>query len=137
ERWVYYLVREPRAAPRLARLSLDDDGRTARTRAGRRAGADHLHRVRARARLVLRCALRRRRYRAGQTHTRGDHRHGAAVMVAVDVAGDGIGDARVLRALRPSPDPVVSHGGTKDLRGAHRRDGAFGDPDGGAHRRAD
>ena len=56
----------------------------------------------------------------------------AAVLVADDVAGDGIGDARVLRALRPRSDPFLAGRGAADLRGSHRHDGALDRPDGGA-----
>ena len=51
----------------------------------------------------------------------------AAVLVADDVAGDGIGDARLLCALRPRPDPLLAGRGAKGVRGAHRRHGALDD----------
>jgi hypothetical protein len=38
----------------------------------------------------------------------GDHRQPAAVVVADGVAGDGVGDARLLRALRPRSHPFVA-----------------------------
>ena len=66
----------------------------------------------------------------------GHHRQRAARLVAVAVAGDGVGDARLLLALRSRPHSLLPGRRTEDLRGAHRRDGALGDPDGGAARRA-
>ena len=52
--------------------------------------------------------VRRHRPRCRPRHAGGHHRLRAAGLVADDVAGDGIGDARILRALRPRSDPVVA-----------------------------
>ena len=98
-----------RVAPRLARLAVDDDGRAALARA-------HRSRSRSSSSLavmhLLACrmvgALRRRRRRSRQGDAGRDHRQRAALLVADAVAGDGIGDARVLCALRPRPHPLLA-----------------------------
>ena len=85
-----------------------------------------------------------RQHRAGHRprHPRGHHRLRAARLVADDVAGDGAGHPRVLRPLRPRPDPVVADGLAPGVRGADRRDSGLDGDDGGAagcslHQRAD
>ncbi len=49
-----------------------------------------------------------------------DHRHAAAVVVAVAVAGDGVGDARLLFPLRPRSHPHLAGQPAQSLLGAHR-----------------
>ena len=68
--------------------------------------------------MVGRLCRRHRRRRHGDAGRH--HRHAGAVVVAAAVAGDGIGDARLLRALRSRPDPDLAGIGAQSLRGAHR-----------------
>ncbi len=56
-----------------------------------------------------------------QGDARHRHRQRLPVLVGDAVAGDGIGDARLLCALRPRPDPLLAGAVAARLRRAHRR----------------
>ena len=66
-----------------------------------------------------------RRHRGGRQPTLVAIPARAAVLAADDVAGDGVGDPRVLCALRSRPHPVVAGRGAPLVRGTHRHDGAW------------
>ena len=109
------------------------------SRAARASSALALRGVRAvhaLRRLCGRRAVRRDRGRRRPRHAGGDHRLRAAGLDADDVAGDGIGDARLLRALRPRPDPVLAGHRAARVRGAHRDHRVIDHGDGGAAGRA-
>ena len=93
------------------------------------AGVRRLH---ASHRVLGRRPVRRHRGRRRSRHAGGHHRLRAAGLVADDVAGDGIGDARVLCPLRPRSDPVVAGGLAPGVRGADRHHGLLDGADGGA-----
>ena len=67
---------------------------------------------------------------------RGDHRHAGAGLVVDAVAGDGVGDARILRARRSRADPDLSGDDVAAVRRAHLRDGGRRSCDGAGARRA-
>ena len=67
--------------------------------------------------IVARLCRRRRRIRHGDAGRR--HRHAGAVVVAAAVAGDGVGDPRLLCALRSRSDPDLAGVGAQSVRGAH------------------
>ena len=101
---------------------VDDDGRPPAARAHRRDRADR----RSPPFMHLFAYVDRRRAMPTPTPAADAatlvvrHRLRAAVVVADDVAGDGIGDARLLCALRPRSHPVLAGLRAQSLRGAHR-----------------
>ena len=116
------LAGRPRIPARLARLGLADDGGRAHARTYRDRCAYLLRHLHACLRLLdgrhlCRCRSWFRHGRAGR-----NHRHAVAVVVAAVVAGHGVGDPRVLFALRSRSHPHVACLRAKSLRGAHGPD---------------
>ena len=128
------LVRPPRVAPRLARLGGDDDRGQERAPPSRRHRHSRLRHRHARGRVFRRRRFRRRRARQADAD-RGDH-DGPLVVALDGVAGDGIDDARLLRALRSRSHPGVAGRRAGIVRRAHRDRRADGGGDGAAARRA-